>query len=129
MLYKAPGLAAEMLQAHPECRAICHDLDKQLQAWGLGELVVTDIFRNPSFYPETRWSWHYCGGAFDVRTRDFTDTDCARVVAWLQGRCFRSEFKCDVVPEPSAARGPHIHVEVEDWLWRRKWERAQKATT
>jgi hypothetical protein len=39
------------------------------------------------------------------------------MVAWLQGRAFNLGTKVDVVDE-----GDHIHVEVEDWEWRRNYE-------
>ena len=126
MLFKDPGTAAELPLAHPEVRAVAHDLDAQLKKWGLGELTVSDLFRDASFYTDgTPWSWHFCGSAIDIRTRDFSDTDSVRIVAWLQGRCFKAGHKVDIINEANAPRGPHIHLEVEDWDWRRKWEQRE----
>lgn len=125
MLFKRPGLAAELLQAHPEIQALVRDLDKQLRRWGLGEAVVTDVLRDRSFYPDGRWSWHYCGNALDIRTSTYSDVDLVRVVAWIQGRVFGKDAKWDIIPEPHAPKGAHLHIEVEDWLRRREWEQKQ----
>ncbi len=127
VLFKDSAAASEFPLAHPEAKSIAHDLDAQLKKWGLGELTITDIFRDASFYLDARWSWHFCGSAWDMRIRDYSDTDRARILGWLQGRCFRGDIKVDIVDEADAPRGPHIHVEVEDWDWRRKWEQAQRA--
>jgi hypothetical protein len=116
-------MTSEMAYAHPDLRVLAHDLDEQLLAWGLGELFVTDILRDPSFYPGKRWSWHYCGCAMDIRIKNLTAEDRARVVAWIQGWAKSgTDLKCDVVLESDAARGPHIHIEIEDADWRRKYE-------
>lgn len=122
MFFKSPTMVMEMPLAHPELQALAKDLDAQSLRWDLGEVVITDIFRDPKFYADKRWSWHFCGCAMDIRTRNLTDLDRARFVAWLQGRCFNSKLKIDIVSEPNAAKGPHIHIEIEDWDRRRKWE-------
>ncbi len=122
VLFKTTAVSAELRAAHPDIRALANDLDAQLQKWGLGQLVVTDVLRTPDFYPDGRWSWHLCGCAFDFRTKGFSGQDVARILAWLQGRAFGMSLKVDVVSEPSAARGPHIHVEVEDHERRREYE-------
>jgi hypothetical protein len=89
----------------------------QLKKWGLGQLTITAVLRDPSFYPDKRWSWHFSGTAVDLRTKGYSAQDVARMVAWLQGRAFNLGTKVDVVDE-----GDHIHVEVEDWEWRRNYE-------
>lgn len=122
MLYKTPGLATELPFANPEIRLLAQQLDEQLHGWGLGDLVVTDILRDPKFYAEKQFSWHFCGNAIDLRVRDYTDESRARIIAWLQGWTFDRNLKWDVVPELTAPRGPHIHVEVEDADWLRRWE-------
>jgi hypothetical protein len=109
---------SELAYVHPDLRVLAHDLDEQFLKWGLGELAVTDILRDPSFYPSKRWSWHYCGCAIDLRTRNLSPEDRARMVAWIQGWARgHLKLKCDVVLESD-----HLHVEVEDWDWRRKYE-------
>lgn len=123
MFFKTPGMASELAFAHPDLRVLAADLDERLLKWGLGELVVTDILRDPKFYASKKWSWHFCGCAMDIRTKNLSAADVARVVSWVQGWLRgHSKLKCDVVLEPNAALGPHLHVEVEDMDWRRKYE-------
>ncbi len=127
MLFKTTAISAELRAAHPEVRALANDLDAQLKKWDLGQLTVTDVIRDRAFYSDKRWSWHFCGCAFDVRTKGFSAQDVARILAWLQGVSFRLGVKVDVVNEPNAEKGPHIHVEIEDWDWRRKYEQSDDA--
>lgn len=114
---------SELAVTHPQLRLLAQNLDEQLLKWGLGELVITDILRDPKFYPSKQWSWHYCGCAIDLRTKNLSATDAARMEAWVLGYVAGAiDLKVDVVPEPNAAKGPHLHIEIEDWDWRRKYE-------
>ncbi len=122
MLFKATNVSLELRAAHPEVRALANDLDAQMKKWGLGDLVVTDVLREPGFYPDGRWSWHLCSAAMDIRTKGMSAQDVARIVAFLQGLAFRLGVKVDVVNEPNAVKGAHVHVEVEDHEWRRNYE-------
>jgi hypothetical protein len=114
VLFKTTTMATEFPLVHPELRVLAHDIDEQLIAWGLGDLVVTDILRRPDFYPHKRWSWHFCGCAIDIRTRDYSKEDLARVFAHVKAHAGPG---FDVVLE-----GSHLHVEIEDEAWRQRYE-------
>ncbi len=122
MHFKTTQVSIELRAAHPEVRAAANNLDAHLKHLGWGDLVVTDVIRTPDFYPDERWSWHFCGCAFDIRTKGYSTEMIERIIGWLEGWAHHSEFKVDVVNEQKAVRGPHIHVEVEDHEWRRKYE-------
>jgi hypothetical protein len=121
VLFKTTNVSAELRAAHPEIRALANDLDTQMKKWGLGQLTVTAVARTQDFYPDGRFSWHLCNCAWDIRTKGYSAQDVARIVAWLQGRAFTLGAKVDVVDE-----GDHVHLELEDHEWRRRYEQGRK---
>lgn len=60
-----------------------------------------------------RFTWHIARCAVDIRTRNYTRSDVARVWDWFQRRCKRPDW--ELVKHDT--KGPHIHVgrRATDW--------------
>lgn len=124
MLFKDGELASEFVRAPPELRTAIHDADDMMVENGHGQLTITDVGREPSFYdpsdPGWVWSWHFVFSAVDIRVRDLAPSVVTFLVDWLK-RHLAHDKRFQVVPELKAKRGPHIHIEFEDAGLKRDW--------
>lgn len=137
MLFKAPRLATEYPTLHPELRRVLAELEKQLAAWGLPSLTITEALRTPDDQERLYWkrelkpgvteeharalararpSWHLHHCAADFRNSVYGPRDRRRIHYWLTQRCPSDEWE---VLMHDIGRGDHFHVARKDESWRK----------
>jgi hypothetical protein len=110
---------------HDELKRLLISLDVWCQGEGIEGVVLTDVFRTPSFYKEYRWSWHYVGCAADLRIWHWSPAQQAKAIQWLKEQASGSEW--EVVVEDHGT-GPHFHVAYRDFRRRREWESSRSTS-
>lgn len=127
MLFKDGDLAAEFLQVPEDLRSIIRDADDMMSEAGLGQITITAVGRDPSFYKEPHaWSWHFIFHAVDIRTKHLSPSRKLILRDFLERRSRSLEQRCDVLLEHLGQENEHIHIELEsvglklDWLSRHR---------
>lgn len=111
MLFKTTAVQAEFFLAHPALRRKLFELDAFIRGKDWPELVVTDVMRTSSFYPDGRFSWHFVGTAADIRSHDYTQEQKLETLAHLAKICAGGKWDCllEKVGQPDE----HFHLELE----------------
>lgn len=124
MRYLDAALAREFdEQLHPEVCVVVVELDEWSEENGIPQVVVTCIVRTPARNAAVNGapkSWHLVAAAIDLRSKHYTPTQKAAVLAWLKRRCPTADWECF---EHNAGTGWHIHLARKDLSWRNTFEK------
>ena len=118
MKFTRPGLEKEFEELLPMVKVAALRFDTWCQTHGLGPAEVTSIGRDPSFYPDGRFSWHLVKCAIDFRNRHLSIVQKTAAAAWLHAS-FNTPW-WEVITKDHGT-GPHFHLAFTDVDRRRAW--------